>query len=63
MGGVNLSKESKNILASNADFIGAQIRSCKDEAFMHYDIIIALLIYVYWYELVSQVSDMAHGLL
>ena len=34
MGGVNLSEESKNILASNADFIGTQIRSCKDEAFL-----------------------------
>ncbi|KAJ8316709.1 hypothetical protein KUTeg_005739 [Tegillarca granosa] len=31
MGGVNLSEESRNILASNADFIGTQIRSCKDE--------------------------------
>ncbi|XP_061189985.1 transcription initiation factor TFIID subunit 4-like isoform X1 [Saccostrea echinata] len=36
MGGVNLSEESKNILASNADFIGTQIRSCKDEAFLHH---------------------------
>ncbi|ESO96586.1 hypothetical protein LOTGIDRAFT_143961, partial [Lottia gigantea] len=34
MGGVNLSEESKNILATNADFIGTQIRSCKDEAFL-----------------------------
>ncbi|KAH9515617.1 transcription initiation factor TFIID subunit 4 [Bulinus truncatus] len=32
MGGVNLSEETKNILATtNADFIGAQMRSCKDE--------------------------------
>lgn len=36
MGGVNLSEESKNILASNADFIGTQIRSCKDEAFLYH---------------------------
>ncbi|XP_052816310.1 transcription initiation factor TFIID subunit 4-like [Mya arenaria] len=36
MGGVNLSEESKNILATNAEFIGAQIRSCKDEAFLHH---------------------------
>ncbi|XP_060077084.1 transcription initiation factor TFIID subunit 4-like [Ylistrum balloti] len=36
MGGVNLSEESKNILATNADFIGTQIRSCKDEAFLHH---------------------------
>ena len=35
MGGVNLSEETKNILATNAEFIGAQIRSCKDEAFLH----------------------------
>ncbi|XP_059140891.1 transcription initiation factor TFIID subunit 4-like isoform X3 [Physella acuta] len=35
MGGVNLSEESKNILATtNADFIGAQMRSCKDEIFL-----------------------------
>ncbi|GFO20707.1 transcription initiation factor tfiid subunit 4 [Plakobranchus ocellatus] len=35
MGGVNLSEESKNILATtNADFIGAQSRSCKDEIFL-----------------------------
>ncbi|XP_069113010.1 transcription initiation factor TFIID subunit 4-like [Argopecten irradians] len=36
MGGVNLSEETKNILATNADFIGTQIRSCKDEAFLHH---------------------------
>ncbi|XP_013410808.1 transcription initiation factor TFIID subunit 4-like isoform X1 [Lingula anatina] len=34
MGGVNLSEESRNILASTADFIGTQLRSCKDEAFL-----------------------------
>ncbi|CAG5124131.1 unnamed protein product [Candidula unifasciata] len=35
MGGVNLTEESKNILATtNADFIGAQSRSCKDEIFL-----------------------------
>lgn len=35
MGGVNLSEESRNILATtNADFIGAQSRSCKDEVFL-----------------------------
>ncbi|BFZ19294.1 hypothetical protein BsWGS_22333 [Bradybaena similaris] len=34
MGGVNLSEESKNILATtNADAIGAHLRSCKDEIF------------------------------
>ena len=36
MGGVNLTEESRNILASNADFIGTQIRSCADEAFLHH---------------------------
>ena len=36
MGGVNLSEESKNILASNAEFIGTQIRSCADEAFLYH---------------------------
>lgn len=34
MGGVNLSEESKNILATNSELIGSQIRSCKDEAFL-----------------------------
>ncbi|XP_045193372.2 transcription initiation factor TFIID subunit 4-like [Mercenaria mercenaria] len=34
MGGVNLTEESRNILATNAEFIGTQIRSCKDEAFL-----------------------------
>ena len=35
MGGVNLSEESKNILATtNADSIGAQLRSCKDQVFL-----------------------------
>ena len=33
MGGVNLSEESKNILATT-DSIGAQQRSCKDEVFI-----------------------------
>uniref|UniRef100_A0A8W8JY79 TAFH domain-containing protein n=1 Tax=Magallana gigas TaxID=29159 RepID=A0A8W8JY79_MAGGI len=41
MGGVNLSEESKNILASNADFIGTQIRSCKDEAFLYHGPLLA----------------------
>ena len=36
MGGVNLSEESKNILATNAEFIGTQIRSCKDETFLYH---------------------------
>lgn len=34
MGGVNLSEESKNILATNSELIGTQIRSCKDETFL-----------------------------
>lgn len=36
MGGVNLTEESRNILATNAEFIGTHIRSCKDEAFLHH---------------------------
>ncbi|XP_071091950.1 transcription initiation factor TFIID subunit 4-like isoform X1 [Haliotis cracherodii] len=36
MGGVNLTEESKNILATNAEFIGTQIRSCKDETFLYH---------------------------
>ena len=34
MGGVNLIEESQRILATNAEFVGAQIRSCKDEDFL-----------------------------
>nr|XP_002739729.1 PREDICTED: transcription initiation factor TFIID subunit 4-like [Saccoglossus kowalevskii] len=35
MAGVNLSEESARILATNAEFIGTQLRSCKDEHFLH----------------------------
>uniref|UniRef100_T1IJ33 adenylate cyclase n=1 Tax=Strigamia maritima TaxID=126957 RepID=T1IJ33_STRMM len=35
MGGVNLVEESARILATNADFVGTQIRSCKDENFLY----------------------------
>ncbi|XP_070575725.1 transcription initiation factor TFIID subunit 4-like [Ptychodera flava] len=35
MAGVNLSEESARILATNAEFIGTQVRSCKDEQFLH----------------------------
>lgn len=34
MGGVNLAEESQRILGSTK-FVGTQIRSCKDEAFVH----------------------------
>ncbi|XP_051161938.1 transcription initiation factor TFIID subunit 4 isoform X2 [Leptopilina boulardi] len=34
MGGVNLAEESQRILGST-EFVGTQIRSCKDEAFLH----------------------------
>ncbi|RWS16950.1 Transcription initiation factor TFIID subunit 4-like protein [Dinothrombium tinctorium] len=34
MGGVNLVEESQRILATNAEFVGTQIRSCKDENFL-----------------------------
>ncbi|GAB1602036.1 transcription initiation factor TFIID subunit 4-like [Argonauta hians] len=37
MGGVNLSEESRNIMATNAEFIGTQIRSCKDECFLYHN--------------------------
>ena len=35
MGGVNLQEESQRILAGNAEIIGQQIRSCKDETFLY----------------------------
>ncbi|XP_027204220.2 uncharacterized protein LOC113797943 [Dermatophagoides pteronyssinus] len=35
MGGVNLAEESQRILAGNAEIIGQQIRSCKDEPFLY----------------------------
>ncbi|GAB6021417.1 transcription initiation factor TFIID subunit 4 [Chamberlinius hualienensis] len=34
MGGVNLVEESARIMAQNAEFVGTQIRSCKDENFL-----------------------------
>ncbi|XP_078400820.1 transcription initiation factor TFIID subunit 4B isoform X1 [Cetorhinus maximus] len=34
MAGVNLSEESANILATNSELVGTQVRSCKDEAFL-----------------------------
>lgn len=34
MGGVNLAEESQRILGST-EFVGTQIRSCKDEIFLH----------------------------
>lgn len=34
MGGVNLAEESQRILGST-EFVGTQIRSCKDEVFLH----------------------------
>lgn len=35
MAGVNLNEESARILATNSELMGTQIRSCKDEAFLH----------------------------
>lgn len=35
MAGVNLNEESARILATNSELVGTQIRSCKDEAFLH----------------------------
>ena len=40
MGGVNLSEESKT-LASNADYVGTQIRSCKDETFLFHNVLMS----------------------
>ncbi len=34
MGGVNLSEESKNILATNSELLSGQLQSIKDEAFL-----------------------------
>ena len=34
MGGVNLAEETQRILGST-EFVGTQIRSCKDEIFLH----------------------------
>ncbi|XP_076448738.1 transcription initiation factor TFIID subunit 4-like [Babylonia areolata] len=39
MGGVNLSEESKNILATNSELIGSQIRSCQDKTFLPQDVL------------------------
>ena len=35
MGGVNLSEESRNILATNSELMSGQLQSCKDETFLH----------------------------
>ncbi|XP_077982587.1 transcription initiation factor TFIID subunit 4-like [Glandiceps talaboti] len=35
MAGVNLTEENARILATNAEFIGTQVRSCKEEQFLH----------------------------
>ena len=35
MGGVNLTEESKNILATNSELLAGQLRSCKDENFLY----------------------------
>lgn len=34
MGGVNLTEESRNILATNSELVSGQLRSCKDEKFL-----------------------------
>ena len=34
MGGVNLTEESRNILATNSELMAGQLRSCKDENFL-----------------------------
>ena len=57
MGGVNLTEESKNILATNSELIGSQIRSCKDETFLPHGSLMKRLhaigqtiIYIYLYK-------------
>ena len=34
MGGVNLSEESRNILATNSELMSGQLRSCQDVSFL-----------------------------
>ena len=34
MGGVNLTEESRNILATSSELMAGQMRSCKEEAFL-----------------------------
>ncbi len=34
MGGVNLSEESRNIMATNSELMSGQLRSIKDETFL-----------------------------
>ena len=34
MGGVNLTEESRNILATNSELVATPMRSCKDENFL-----------------------------
>lgn len=41
MGGVNLAEESQKIMASGAELVGTQIRSCKDEPFFDTKILAA----------------------
>lgn len=39
MGGVNLAEESQKIMASGAELVGTQIRSCKDEPFLDINVL------------------------
>lgn len=41
MGGVNLAEESQKIMASGAELVGTQIRSCKDEPFLDINVLTA----------------------
>lgn len=41
MGGVNLAEESQKIMASGAELVGTQIRSCKDEPFFDTNVLAA----------------------
>lgn len=39
MGGVNLTEESRNILATNSELVSGQLRSCKDEKLLEIQIL------------------------
>ena len=43
MGGVNLTEESRNILATSSDLMAGQMRSCKEEAFLSSSVFISKL--------------------
>lgn len=46
MGGVNLAEESQKIMASGAELVGTQIRSCKDEPFLDMESLTARIAHI-----------------